>query len=240
MSLRAVIFDVYKTLLEVGPAPEDAEDRWRRLWQEQLSTPPRVTLPEFDATCQPIIAREHATARLAGIPFPEIYWPAVTAEALPALAQLPPALHDDFLFRHAQMVRTLRLAPEAAETLVSLQGRGIPMGIASNAQPYTLREVDAALAVAGLNRELFRADLCFWSFDHGFSKPDPHVFRLLTARLACTGISCTETLMVGDRIDNDILPARAQGWLTWHLDPGADGATGGGWEKLRGWLKELC
>lgn len=236
MNIRAVIFDVYKTLLEVGPAPEDAEDRWRLLWREHLHARPRVTLTEFNAACLPIIAREHTTARLAGIPSPEIYWPAVTAEALPELAPLPAAVRDDFLFRHAQMVRTLRLAPASAETLGSLHAGGIPMGIASNAQPYTLREVDAALAVAGLSRELFRADLCFWSFENGFSKPDPHVFRLLTARLAARGIASAETLMVGDRIDNDILPARAQGWQTWHLDPEADGAVGGGWEKLRSWL----
>jgi FMN phosphatase YigB (HAD superfamily) len=236
MSIRAVIFDVYKTLLEVGPAPEDADDRWRSLWREQLQAPPRVTLAEFGTACLPIITREHAAARLAGIPFPEIYWPSVTTETLPELAQVPLAMRDDFLFRHAQMVRTLRLAPDAAETLGSLHASRIPMGIASNAQPYTLRELDAALEAAGLSRELFRADLCFWSFEHGFSKPDPHVFRLLTARLAAIGISCAETLMVGDRIDNDILPARAQGWRTWHLDPGADGAAGGGWEKLRRWL----
>ena len=31
MTIRAVIFDVYGTLLEVGPAPPDADARWQRL-----------------------------------------------------------------------------------------------------------------------------------------------------------------------------------------------------------------
>ena len=33
MSIRAVIFDIYDTLLEVGPPPPDAARRWENLWQ---------------------------------------------------------------------------------------------------------------------------------------------------------------------------------------------------------------
>ena len=58
---------------------------------------------------------------------------------------------------------------------------------------------------------MFDPELRFWSFENGFSKPDPHVFRILTARLEARGISPSETLMVGDRFDNDIEPARAHG-----------------------------
>ena len=60
--------------------------------------------------------------------------------------------------------------------------------------------------------DLFERDLCVLSFEHGFSKPDPHVFRILTARLLAGGIRPGETLMVGDRLDNDILPEAAQEW----------------------------
>ena len=80
-----------------------------------------------------------------------------------------------------------------------------------------------ALAAHGLGLDLFDRDLCFWSFEHGFSKPDPHVFQILTARLAARGIRPAETLMVGDRLDNDIEPAQAHGWQTWQLGPAADG-----------------
>lgn len=233
MKIRAVIFDVYHTLLEVGPPPADADVRWDRLCEETLHTPASASLADFGAACAAVIAREHPAARLAGIAFPEIYWPAVTAEALPALAQLSPAVRDEFLFRHAQLIRTIHLAFGAAETLRFLHEAGIPLGIASNAQPYTLRELDAA----GLSHAIFTPTLCFWSFEHGFSKPDPHVFRLLTARLHALAISGAETLMVGDRLDNDIAPARAQGWQTWHLHADAAAGTGGDWARLRHWLK---
>src|SRR2546426_228704 len=131
--------------------------------------------------------------------------------------------------------------PSAADGLRALGGRGVLLGIASNAQPYTLRELDAAFASAGLSRnKLFAPSLCFFSFEHGFSKPDPHVFRLLTARLRLCGISPNETLMIGNRLDNDIGPAKAQGWQTWHFteQASADGNQEGDWSQLTQRLKK--
>ncbi len=156
---------------------------------------------------------------------------------LPELRRLVPGERDDFLFRHAQFMRTCRLMPGAAETLGLLRASGTPLGIASNAQPYTLRELEAALADAGLAPAIFTSALCIHSFDHGFSKPDPHVFRILAARLSVLGIASGETLMVGDRSDNDIGPARAQGWQTWRLESGAAGDATGDWTMLRRWLE---
>jgi len=61
---------------------------------------------------------------------------------------------------------------------------------------------------------------------------------MLTARLEARGISPTETLMVGDRLDNDIEPARAFGWHTWLLaaTKPTGGQLGGNWRDLRAWL----
>ena len=110
---------------------------------------------------------------------------------------------------------------------------GVEMGIASNAQPYTLRELEESLQKRRLSLAVFARELCFWSFEHGFSKPDPHVFRLLSARLRTRGVRPDETLMVGDRSDNDIEPAQGQGWQTWKLDSAREGANEGGWDRLR-------
>jgi FMN phosphatase YigB (HAD superfamily) len=237
MKIRAVIFDVYRTLLDVGPPPADADEQWNALWLDQLRVPARISLQEFLVACEAVIAREHASARRAGIPFPEVFWNGVTTEVLPELAELSDRERDDFLFGHARLLRSLRLAPGAEETLRALRDTGTLLGIASNAQPYTLRELDEALVPAGLDRELFTPGLCFWSFEHGFSKPDPHVFRILTAGLGLCGISHSSTLMVGDRIDNDIEPSLAQGWQAWHLDSNACDAMRGGWGRLQEWMK---
>lgn len=237
MSIRAVILDVYNTILAVGPPPRDAEARWARLGQDTWNEAPSLSRAEFEARCETIITREQAAARAAGIPFPEIYWPAVATEALPELARLSAADLGEFLYRHAQTQRTLGAMP-GAELLGKLKKANFVLGIVSNAQPYTLRELDAALAGLGLSRSLFDPSLCFWSFEAGFSKPDPHVFRWLTARLKARGIHPAEILIVGDRVDNDIEPARAQGWQTWHLRTTGpvEGSPGGSWRDLLAWL----
>ena len=234
MNIRAVIFDIYGTLLEVGPPPPDADQRWERLWREGFGTLPRLPLSRFSQACEQIIARAHAQARSRGIPFPEACWPAVVAEVLPELDSLSPAGRDDFLFQQAKLWHSVRMPPEVPAILRGMRRGNLLLGIASNAQVYTWRELAEALAAHALGMDLFDSHLCFWSFEHGFSKPDPHVFQILTARLAALGISPRETLMIGDRLDNDIEPAKAHGWQTWQLGPMADGGWAGLRENLRG------
>lgn len=229
MTCRAVIFDVYKTLLDVGPPPADAAARWDALWRDRLGGEPRLALAGFAAGCREAVARDHAAAKAAGVSFPEVYWPEVVREIVPEVASLDATGQAEFAYRQTGLWHTVRLYPPAADTLRELQQSGRLLGIASNAQPYTLRELDEALATAGLSATLFTPALTFWSFAHGFSKPDPHVFRLLTARLRALGVAPHETLMVGDRLDNDIEPARAHGWQTWHIAPPAADS----WARLR-------
>lgn len=237
MKIRAAIFDVYKTILEVSPPPLDREARWETLWRENVGPKSRLSLAEFAAACDAIIAREHTAARSAGIAFPEILWPEIVREVLPEIATMPETQQSDFIFRHTALAHTVRLMPGAGDVLRTLRDRGVVLGIASNAQPYTLRELGEALAPVGMTLEDFAPDLRFWSFTHGFSKPDPHGFRLLGARLRLRGIRLADALMVGDRLDNDISPAAAQGWQTWHLHAAPTGL-GGNWAALQAWLED--
>jgi hypothetical protein len=41
--------------------------------------------------------------KASGIPFPEVFWPAVACEAWPALSTLDAQTLDDFLLGHAEM-----------------------------------------------------------------------------------------------------------------------------------------
>lgn len=234
MTTRAVIFDVYGTLLEVAAARTDADIRWGDLWELVFGSPPQYDLDTFGQRAREVIARHHAEARLRGIPCPEVLWPAVVAEVIPDLRELPSAAQADFIFRQMQISRVIRLADGAAECLRLLRKERVFLGIASNAQAYTLRELGECLQEAELDLCLFDSSLCFWSFEHGFSKPDPHVFRVLSTRLAARGIGPAEILMIGDRHDNDILPALTQGWRAWQLrilpEPGV---TGGDFASFR-------
>jgi FMN phosphatase YigB (HAD superfamily) len=229
-----VIFDVYHTLLHVGPPPADAVRRWEIVWRDSLAKVPLVTLEELTTRCTSIIQHEHGAARAIGISYPEVLWAQVMVEAVPELSRLDRSALDELLYQHAQLQRTVSLMDGAADVLEALSRQQAVMGIASNSQAYTLRELDAALRTEKLDRSLFVPELCFWSFSFGFSKPDPHVYRFLDTRLRALGVRSGETLMVGDRADNDIQIAQAQGWQTWQLlsapAPGAEHS--GNWAQL--------
>lgn len=236
IGIRAVVFDVYGTLLEVGPPPPDADARWETLFRETLRVTPPMRRTEFVAVCTKIISEMHQTARECGILYPEVNWPVVVTRAIPDLTRLQSNVLERFVLEQMRTLHTTRMQPEVADVLVWLKRRGCALGIASNAQAYTLHELHAGLATHGLTLDLFERALCFWSFEHGFSKPDPHVFRILTVRLEAKGISPGQTVMVGDQLDTDIVPARAAGWHGWLLDT-ARSDTGGDWPAFVSWLE---
>jgi len=230
--IRAFVFDIYNTLLEVGPAPLDSEARWLRLCQGPGGESPVLSLAEFDAKCREAIGSARAIAKGRGIQFPEVSWPDITRAVFPALGLLSPDLLDDFLYEHAQLERTVRLMAGAGEALAELRRRGAVLGLCSNSQPYTLRELTGALAQAGLSTSIFDPQLCFYSFRAGFSKPDPKALGLLEHELAARQVPLAEALFVGDSLDNDIRPAQSQGWRTWQLAAVPEGTPGGDWFRL--------
>ena len=231
----AVIFDVYATLLEIGPAHVPPEAGWEALFHDTFRRSPELAYADFSEACRKLLARQHERARSLGISFPEVVWPSVMRELVPELSAFTAQAQDEFIFRHSQLTRATSLNPDAAALLPQLGSAGVQLGIASNAQAYTLRELQTSFAAAGLSwTELFDPELCFWSFKHGFSKPNPHVFQILTARLVARGLRPEEILMVGDRLDNDIEPAEAHGWGAWWLNANPGARRGGSWEKLLG------
>jgi putative hydrolase of the HAD superfamily len=232
-AIRAIICDVYHTIFEIGPAPADAAACWQALASERLGVAEPPTLAELSAKCREIVAQDHAISREAGVQFPEVVWPEVMRRALLELGRLEDAELADFLFEHMRLQRTLSLMPGAAEFLREAVARGIPLGIISNAQAYTLRELREVLARGGLTSEIFEPELCLWSYQCGYAKPNPHLFRTITVRLADRGIAPGETLMVGDRVDNDIEPAHRFGWRTWRLDLMHAQDEAGSWDALR-------
>lgn len=221
---RAVIFDVYRTLLEVEErSAEEQRVGWERLHGEFFGRAPEMTLEHLAERCRHVVSEDHAIAHAVGVPHAEVVWKDVMRRALPALSTVADDPCEEFLFQHIQLLRSLRLAPQAPALLRDCHRRGILLGIVSNAQPYTLRELTELLAPSGLSLDVFEKDLSLWSFENGFSKPDPHVFRLLTFRLERRGLRPGDTLLVGDRLDNDIEPSRAQGFQTWWLNESAEG-----------------
>jgi len=95
------------------------------------------------------------------------------------------------------------LLPKALEVLDELR-RDHHVGILAN-QPVTVRRHLEETGVAD------RAELVLLSGDVRLAKPDPAFFRLALDRAHCRP---TGAAMVGDRIDNDVVPAKAVGMRT--------------------------
>ena len=117
MKLRAVICDIYLTVLDVDPPPDDADRRWVALWHERLGRAPRLSLEEFGARAETVVEREHAAARAVGIAFPEVYWPDVVRAVVPEVAALDAAGQAEFALRQTALWHTVRLMPGAVAAL---------------------------------------------------------------------------------------------------------------------------
>lgn len=238
MNIRAVIFDIYDTLLERAPRPKDAALRWEELWQRMLGSSAPVSLEEFAGQCDELVQQEHGLARALGVMYPEVLWSEIVAQARTELASLTTEQREEFVFQHTQLRHTARLMVGAAPVLKALKDDCLVLGLASNAQSYTRRELERELASARLTLDLFHPALLLFSFEMGFSKPDPYFFRVLSTRLRLMAIAPAETLFVGNRPENDLAPSRGQGWRTWQLTNSlSDPERGvGGWSELGQWL----
>ena len=94
--------------------------------------------------------------------------------------------------------------PDAAPVLAELKRRGFRLGVIANQNPGT----EGRLAAWEL---LQYFDVVAASAELGVAKPDPAIFQWALERAGCKP---AEALMVGDRLDNDVAPAKALGFRT--------------------------
>lgn len=94
--------------------------------------------------------------------------------------------------------------PDAQSTLASLRQKGYSLGIIANQNAGTAERLEAW----GL-RQYF--DVIAASAEIGYAKPGREIFEKAFELAGCTAQEC---VMVGDRVDNDIAPAKAIGMTT--------------------------
>lgn len=111
------------------------------------------------------------------------------------------------------------LYPDASACLAACRAAGLVVGIAGN-QPA---EAEAALHACGLDTDHLAV-----SANWGVSKPDPRFFTMVAD--AC-GFPPHEIAYVGDRVDNDVIPARAAGMWPVFLARGPWGVIQSGWDE---------
>ena len=93
---------------------------------------------------------------------------------------------------------------DAHSTLAALIDKGYKLGIIANQKLGT----EGRLESWGL-RQFF--DVVAASAEIGYSKPDKEIFEKAFELAGCTA---AESVMAGDRLDNDIIPAKAIGMKT--------------------------
>ncbi len=97
-----------------------------------------------------------------------------------------------------------RLYAGAAEVLCCLKARGYRLGILANQGPGASERLD----MWGIG-DLF--EVVVSSSEVGIAKPDSKIFE---TALFMAGCEAKEAAMIGDRLDNDILPAKSLGMYT--------------------------
>lgn len=96
------------------------------------------------------------------------------------------------------------LRPGIPELLANLHERGLLLGLAANQYARAIDELDRH----GIGQFFSHREV---SDHHGFRKPDVRLFLRACEDL---GVEPAECIMVGDRVDNDIAPARVLGMRT--------------------------
>ncbi|HET9983717.1 MAG TPA: HAD family hydrolase [Longimicrobiales bacterium] len=110
--------------------------------------------------------------------------------------------------------------PDAVECLRELRRRGYFVGIAAN-QPLAAED-----AVRGLG---IPVDVVATSGRWGVAKPDPAFFRRI---VEAAGVPPAQIAYVGDRVDNDVLPALAAGMRAVFVRRGPWGIVHAGWPEV--------
>ena len=100
--------------------------------------------------------------------------------------------------------------PDAAPTLEALKRRGFRLGVIANQEPGTKARLDAW----GLGRFF---SVIAASAELGVAKPDREIFL---RALELAGCEPEHAVMVGDRLDNDIRPAKELGMTTIRIRKG--------------------
>jgi len=100
------------------------------------------------------------------------------------------------------------LYPDARPALAEVRASGVLVGVAGN-QSSAMEEWARSVGLV--------VDVLTGSASLGVRKPDPAFFERL---VALAGASPDEVAYVGDRVDNDVLPALAAGLVALHLRRG--------------------
>ncbi len=224
--IRAVLFDIYGTLLVSGAGDitlqtgTSSDDAFRAALAACGLSPDAVTALSADLL-QDTIAEHHEAARSRGIEFPEVDIVAVWRDVLAKIAadaELPDETCervdlDRLALEYEVRTNPVWPMPDTLDCLNELRSRGLSLGIISNAQAMT-PELFPALLGQNLTELGFGPALQFFSYRYGESKPGQTLFAAAAAALSQHGIKPHEAVFVGNDMLKDVWAAAQLGFQT--------------------------
>ena len=223
---EVVLFDIYGTLLTSRVMTADA----------QASTIADICVDVFPDLTPPALHHCHvlrnsfyrqlkqslATLQARGQKPTEVDFRNVWAQVLQRELALGGTKHlqqvELFAFLYAIATHRVWPQPDLLTTIKGLAEKKIPLGIISNAQFYTPMVVsyflDCELSFNTAVIPWFEQRLTFYSFQHGYAKPDDYFFVEAKQQLAEMGLDPAKTLYVGNDYSNDIDSANRNGLLS--------------------------
>lgn len=217
--IRAVVFDVYGTLLisgsgDISLASEGSRGAAALEALAAVSREPARPEPDGDAIVSALHEAVLAAHQAAKSEHPEVeirdLWRVV-------VEQLGLPIQDNqierFAIEYECRVNPIWPMPGLAETLSGLGNLGLELGIVSNAQFFTPLAFEPltgkSLAMWGSAESLG-----VWSYEHREAKPGVFLYERCAEALAARGIGPSEALFVGNDLRNDVWPAQRVGFKT--------------------------
>jgi len=220
--IRAVLFDVYGTLLISGAGDiglsldavraDAMAGAFEAAGLGRLDDEPARRAAERFAA---LIRRRHEERRAAGVDRPEVDIREIWRALLREIGAAPKEDQIGLLaIEYETRVNPAWPVPGAFELVETLAKRNLVLGLVSNAQFYTPLLIEA---LTGRAPEAwgFARDMCVWSFEEGAAKPSPGLFRAAAERLRRShGLEPRAALVVGNDAANDVAPAALLGFRT--------------------------
>lgn len=223
LDVKAIIFDIYGTLLISASGDIDQAVERNLFVEKALEVSGISASAEFVATAilayKAEIKKVHRIAHKKSITHPEVdviaIWKQVFANNDIEANELQVMQYS---FMYEVQSNPVYPMPNMVKVLEQLTDQGIPLGIVSNAQYYTLPIMNHFIEDSIQNQEsvtMFDADLCAFSFREHIAKPDLRLYKKVSKSLKEKyGITPDQCLYIGNDMYRDVYPANKLGFKT--------------------------
>ena len=206
--IETVLFDYGHTLIYFDDRPHsmlvEAYEKVNRLLAGTLEREvpaAHVLIEKVSRAVDDEIQRDYAAGRPEEVEIAAIYDTALRGLGL----ELEPALIERVMeLEQEGWLDSVHIGPDVVPTLAVLRGRGLRLGVVSNAAylPRLMKEQLTALGLANY------FDAVTFSSEVGVRKPHPAIYADALRKL---GADPSRTLFVGDRVREDVQGPQAQG-----------------------------